>query len=57
MENKSAFDLLPENHETIKEIINRKPSWFIRFGGYLAIGVVALFVLVVLFMFKKYNIF
>ena len=57
MENKTAFDLLPENNETIKAIINRKPSWFIRFGGYAAIVLVITFILFVAFLFRKYGVF
>lgn len=56
MENRNAFDLLPENYETIKEIINRKPSWFNRFGGYAAIAIVIAAILFVAFLFRKNGI-
>ncbi len=56
MEKKSSLDILPENQEFVLEITNKKPGWFMRFGGYLVITTVLLITLVIYIMFKKYGI-
>lgn len=56
MENKTAIELLPENHEVIKVVANRRPSWFLRFGGYVAVCICLLFISIIIYLFIKYKL-
>ena len=44
---KKALDEIPANQEFLLEILNKKPGWFFRYGGYIAIGFVLLMVILV----------
>jgi hypothetical protein len=56
MEKNSSIDALPENQEFVLEITNKKPGWFVRFGGYLIIMAVLIMTLAIYIMFRNYGI-
>jgi hypothetical protein len=49
----SSIDSLPEKQEFVLEIKNKKPGWFIRFGGYFVIILVLILSMIIYIAFKK----
>jgi len=41
MSEPSKIDLLPERSEEVREILGRKPTWMIRWGTVLVLGILA----------------
>jgi hypothetical protein len=56
MKEKNALEEIPENQYFLLEILNKKPGWFIQYGGYAAVALVALLLLLVFFVSQKNNV-
>lgn len=53
---KKAIDKLPVRQDFVLEIINKKPSFLIRYGGFFTICLVLIIVLFVYIIFKEYGL-